>query len=93
MERSVAVVVLVLALAGCAGRGLTLGGVKFEPGSETVYVLAEGDADRACRRERAGADPPVVPPSARVARCSFVGSSVVCADDDVPCRPVDLAPR
>jgi hypothetical protein len=83
----IALVVLVIAAAACTGRGLSVGGVRIEPGIETVYVVAEGDPTWACRRT--APEDQTTRPTARVARCSIVGSSFICADDEVPCRLPD----
>jgi hypothetical protein len=79
---AVAALLLLLGTAACSGRGLSVGGLRIEPGAETVYFVAAGDPARACRDAAARAQAA----SARVARCSLVGSTFACEDDDVPCR-------
>ncbi len=84
MGSAIAIGIALLALGGCGGQGVGLGGFRIQPGSETVYLLAAGDPARACR-SAAGPASEATPPSVRIARCSLVGSSLVCEDDEVRC--------
>jgi hypothetical protein len=89
-----AVTLLVLGLTGCASQEVSVGGVRIEPGSETVYVLGRGDAGRACRAAAVmAASLGTATSTARVARCSVVGASIVCSEEEISCLGAEKAER
>src|SRR5262245_2951754 len=89
-----AVALIAFGLTGCASNDVSVGGVRIEPGAETVYVLGRGDANRACHDAAVmAAALGTATSTARVARCSVVGASIVCNEEEITCLGAEKAQR
>lgn len=87
-----AIAMLMLGLAGCASSEVTVGGVRIEPGTESVYVLSQGDASTACRDAAVRAAAlGTAESTARVARCSVIGASITCHEEQISCVGIERA--
>jgi hypothetical protein len=88
-----AIAMLALGFAGCASQEVSVGGVRIEPGTESVYVLSQrSDAGTACRDAAVRAVALGTSGStARIARCTVSGSTITCAEEEISCLGIEPA--